>query len=263
MIGIFDSGIGGISILNAITRRLPGAHCSYLADTEFFPYGQKTRENIIERSIETTRFLLDEGARIIVIACNSATGAAIAELRRTFPVPFVGVEPAIKVARRHLISGPIGVLCTDLTSSGEKYRDLMESQGLHDRVITRASPSLADVIEKGELQGEPLREYLVRQVEPFRRARVGCLVLGCTHYAFVRDEIQRILGVPVLEPAEAVADHALSLYSPEAINGRPGETLFFTTGSMDSVRSRAEALIERPPVAWTRTRLEALAPLGV
>lgn len=253
MIGLFDSGIGGISILNQIVRRLPAADCHYVADRAFFPYGQKRREDIIQRSCQVANFLLQRGCRLIVVACNSATGAAIADLRRTFDVPFVGIEPGIKVARRYLDRGPIGVLCTDLTSSGEKYRRLMESQGLNDRVITHTSRELARIIEEGKIQGEGLHQYLSQELEPFRKHAVGCLVLGCTHYGFVRAEIESILGVPVLEPAGAVARRAITLYSREnPSKTEPGKTFFYSSDDLGGSRDRVVALFERPPVSWSQ-----------
>jgi len=263
LIGIFDSGIGGISVLNALVRQSPALHCLYVADAAFFPYGSKSREAVTERAVLVTELLLDRGCSLVVAACNSATGAAVAELRRASRVPIVGIEPAVKVARRYLGQGPIGVLCTDLTSSGEKYRRLMESQGLRARVVTCASPTLAAVVEAGELRGKSLRDYLRSEVEPFRRAGVGCLVLGCTHYAFVREEIEAILGVPVLEPSDAVARRALSLYPVGHMNGEAGRTVFATTGPLGKVRRRAEPLLERPAAEWLVAELPVSAAAAI
>jgi len=264
VIGLFDSGIGGISVLNEIVRQLPEADCLYVADTAGFPYGRRSQQDIIARSHALTDLLLAKGCRLVVVACNSATGAAIESLRRSFGIPFVGIEPAIKVAREYVARGPIGVLCTDLTSSGAKYRHLMESQGLREQVVTRASPGLAAVIEEGKLRGEELRECVRREVEPLRREGTGCLVLGCTHYAFVRREIEAALGVPVLEPSEAVARRAVRLYVQEKPSmGHGGRTRFATTGPLAATRARAAELLTRPPAAWSeetiRPRPQAVA----
>ncbi|MBW7997934.1 MAG: glutamate racemase [Candidatus Glassbacteria bacterium] len=239
MIGVFDSGVGGLAILREIEKRLPRADITYLADTEAFPYGSKSPEFVTERCTKITRLLIERGAQVIVLACNTATVVAIEHLRKTFEVPFVGVEPAVKVAAGGANPGPIYVLMTANTAAGGKYAALVERHAGGRTVRPVVIGMLAAVVEDGSFRQEEVAAEIRRQV----RAELGdlppgsLLVLGCTHYIFLKELLQETLGegVEILEPSKAVAKQvekvsANSLSSRET-SGECKITLFFTSRS--------------------------------
>ncbi len=210
MIGIFDSGAGGLAILREINRLLPNAHTTYLADTAAFPYGGKSPEFVIERCTKITQLLIERGANVIVVACNTATVVAIEHLRAQFAkFPFVGVEPAVKVAAANGSPGPIAVLMTANTAAGKKYAALVERVAGGRAVRPVVIEMLAAVVEDGSY----LRPEVAAEIRRRVKAELGDLppgsqlVLGCTHYIFLKDLLQEALGagVEILEPSAAVA----------------------------------------------------------
>jgi glutamate racemase len=214
---MFDSGVGGLSVARAVRRRVPWADVHYLSDSAWFPYGAKEPAALAERTEAITRFLLAQGARIVVVACNSASGAAIRHLRARFELPFVGVEPAVKVAAD---SGKarVGVLCTAVTAQAARYQQL---------------------VERGEAKGPGARAVVARELAPLLDARVEAVVLGCTHYAFLAELVEELAGVPVLEPSDAVARQAERVYLAELARrsetperSREGSLRVFTTGDV-------------------------------
>jgi glutamate racemase len=213
VIGIFDSGSGGLSVLKEIRKVLPSAHFIYYSDNAHCPYGEKSAEYIRERARIITRLLLERGADAIVVACNTATGAAIATLRAEFPVPFVGMEPAVKPAALGTKSGVVGVLATAGTLKASKY---LNTKGLyqHDvRIEEHVGEGFVQLVERLELDG-PEAECVVRaSLQPLLDAGADTIVLGCTHYPFLRGVIERIAGpgVRVIDPAPAVARQLLKV----------------------------------------------------
>jgi glutamate racemase len=213
-IGVFDSGVGGLSVLRALRTRLPAARLHYLADSAYAPYGDRSVEDVIERSRRVCAHLLDQGAGMIVVACNTATTAAIGALRGQWPrVPFVGVEPGVKPAAAASRNRRIGVLATRRTIASERLRTLVEQHAADCHVVLQACPGLVDVIERGNLDDEALRSMLTGFCAPLRDAQVDTVVLGCTHYPFVADALQAVLGpeVKLVDTAEAVSQRALHL----------------------------------------------------
>lgn len=206
-IGVFDSGVGGISVLREIRRLLPAEDAIYYADSGHCPYGGKPREEIIARATAITEVLLARGAKLIVVACNTATIAAVEHLRATYPVPFVGMEPAVKPAVAMTRSGVVGVLATGAALAGEKFHKLVAQHAGGVRVITQPCPGLVEQVEAGDLDGPRTRELVARYTAPLIAAGADVLVLGCTHYPFLRAQIEAAVGpdVALVDTGEAVA----------------------------------------------------------
>jgi len=214
-LGVFDSGVGGLSVLRALLARLPCTPMHYVADSLYAPYGDRSVEEVIERSTKLTQHLLDAGARMIVVACNTATTAAIQSLRARWPdVAFVGVEPGIKPAVARSRNGRIGVLATRRTIASERVQRLVAEHARHCTVVLQPCAGLADAIESGGDDQTLVDSLLRRYCQPLVDAQVDTVVLGCTHYPFVADRIQGIVGPQVLliDTAEAVAQRAVSLW---------------------------------------------------
>lgn len=213
-IGVFDSGLGGLSILRALHARLPQASLTYVADSGHAPYGERDVEFIVARSQAICDFLVQRHVDAIVVACNTATAAAIHLLRRAYPgLPIVGVEPGVKPAVARSINKRIGVLATPSTLASEKYKLLIDSHGQGATIVPQACPGLAKEIEAGELATPALQALVARFAEPLRHAEVDTVVLGCTHYPFVAPLFQAALGpaVTIVDTSEAVAQHTARL----------------------------------------------------
>lgn len=241
-IGIFDSGVGGLSVLRHIQTRLPQENVLYFADSGCAPYGGKPEEFIVGRTLAITDFLLQQGAKAIVVACNTATAAAIGALRARYPqLPLVGVEPGLKPAAALTKNNAIGVLATERTLASSKFKQLSAyvSARTGVRVLTQACIGLADQIEKGELHSTATTLLVQRYVAPLIAQGADTLVLGCTHYPFVlpllQDAICRLTSRPVniidtglpiaLQLARLLTQHDLPNMS-----GNPGLLQAFTTG---------------------------------
>ena len=193
-IGLFDSGVGGLSIWEKITEILPHESTLYLADLARCPYGPRPCEEIITRCDRITRFLLEQNCKLIVVACNTATGFAIDTLRQRFPIPFVGIEPGIKPAALHSHTGRIGVLATTGTCQGRLFQETTTRFANPVQVLMAEGTGLVERVERGETDS-PATEQLLRQyLEPMLAARIDHLVLGCTHYPFLEKPIRRIIG---------------------------------------------------------------------
>lgn len=220
MIGIFDSGAGGMSVLREILKLLPQEKYVYYSDNANCPYGEKTREFIIERSRAITRELLGKGCGIIVVACNTATSAAIETLREEFaPVKFIGMEPAIKPAALSTRTGVIGVLATAGTLKGSKY---LISKGIYEddvRIEEHVGEGYVELVENGELEGPHAEEVVRKSLQPLLDAGADNIVLGCTHYPFLRPLIRKIAGpsVKILDPAPATARHLIYVMVQEKL----------------------------------------------
>jgi orotidine-5'-phosphate decarboxylase len=224
-IGIFDSGVGGLAVLAEIRRLMPGEDLIYYADSAHFPYGSRPPAEIITRAETVTRELLALGAKIIVVACNTATSAAIAHLRETFDVPFVGMEPALKPAAERTLAGKVALLVTPGTAHGEKLSALIDRYGAEVTVRVVPAPDLAERVEAGDLDGAATRALVRRYIAEATAGGEDVLALGCTHYAFLRRMIEDEAGeaVAVIEPSEAVARQVRRvLESQSMLNPRTG-----------------------------------------
>lgn len=210
-IGLFDSGLGGLSVLRALRQHLPLADLLYVADSGNAPYGERDDAFIAQRALHISNFLLTQQVQAIVVACNTATAVAVHTLRLHLPnLPIIGVEPGVKPAVAHSISKRIGVLATPSTLASAKFKHLIERHGQGAEIFLQACPGLAKEIEAGQLDTPALRELVARFSEPLRQAQVDTVVLGCTHYPFVSPLFQEALGheVRIIDTADAVARHA-------------------------------------------------------
>jgi glutamate racemase len=206
-VGIFDSGVGGLSVLQAVHARLPASELLYAADTAHAPYGDRSEDDICDRSLRIASFLRAQGAELVVVACNTATAAAVAALRAAWPeMPIVGVEPGIKPAVAASTSRRIGVLATTRTLASEKFRRLALAHAEGATLHLQACPGLADAIEAADTAGTGLAAMVERYCAPLREAGVDVVVLGCTHYPFARALFEGALpGVRLVDTADAVA----------------------------------------------------------
>ena len=205
-IGLFDSGIGGTSIWSAIHDLLPNEDTIYLADSKNAPYGQKSKEEIIQLSIKNTEFLLTQNCKIIVVACNTATTNAIKELRAKYDIPFIGIEPAIKPAALNSKKHVIGILATQGTLNSELFHQIAEK--FHDtKIIEQIGHGLVTLIENGNINSPEMSKLLHLYLEPMIAAKIDYLVLGCSHYPYLIPQIKKILpkGIKIIDSGEAVA----------------------------------------------------------
>ncbi|MFZ1041398.1 MAG: glutamate racemase [Anaerolineales bacterium] len=242
-VGIFDSGVGGLSVLRAIRQQMPGESVIYFGDQGHIPYGPRPMGQIQNFSEAITRFLLDKGAKIIVVACNAASAAALTYLRQTFPdASFVGMEPAVKPAAEHTETGVVGVLATPATFQGALYASVVERFANGVELLQDPCVGLVQQIEKGDLNGAATRKILEDALHPMLQKNIDTVVLACTHYPFVIPLIQEIVGekVRVIDPAPAVARQTKRLLEVQSLKretGSRGEVKFFTSGDARLVQS--------------------------
>lgn len=259
-VGIFDSGVGGLSVLRALQAELPHEHFLYIADQANVPYGPRPLEEVRALAEGITRYLLERGVKAIVVACNTASAAALHHLREAFPdTPFVGMEPAVKPAAETTRSGVVGVLATPATFQGKLYASVVERFARGTRLLEHTCPGLVQEIEAGRLTGETARAILTAALQPMLAKGMDTVVLGCTHYPFAIPLIQEIVGenVRVIDPAPAVARQTRRVLAARAALNAPearGSTTFYTTGSDPAA---AAAVMERllgKPVKVLRLR---------
>jgi glutamate racemase len=248
MIGVFDSGVGGLSVWREIVRQHPDHDTVYLADQAHVPYGRRTLAEVREFGERITRFLLAQGAEVIVVACNTASAAALYPLRATFPqVPFVGMEPAVKPAAENTATGVVGVIATQATFQGELFASLLQRFAHDVDVLTEICPGLVEMIEAGELDTPGTVSLLRDCLQPLLAAGIDQLVLGCTHYPFVRPTIERIVGpgVEVIDPAPAVARQVGRMLRRHGLEAGTGQHTFCTSGDPEVFTAMLERLTRR------------------
>jgi glutamate racemase len=241
-IGVFDSGVGGVSVLREIRRVLPAEALIYLADSAYTPYGDRPSDVIVERSIAMVALLERQGVKAVVVACNTATGVAVDALRARFTLPIVAIEPAVKPAAAHTRSGVVGVLATTQTLASERFTKLVNAHAAGVRVVTQAAPGLVERVEAGELSTAATRSLVEQYVRPLVASGADAIVLGCTHYPFLGAVIQDVAGagVAVIDPAVAVARELrrrLQVAGMLAPEGRVGSERFWTTGPVAQSQS--------------------------
>jgi len=248
-IGVFDSGIGGLSVWREIVRQAPHENTIYVADQAHVPYGRRSLAEVRRFSEAITRFLLEQEAKVVVIACNTASAAALYSLRRSFPdVPFVGMEPAVKPAVERSHSGVVAVIATEATFQGELFASLLERYAQDVEVITQVCPGLVAAVEAGVLEGPETEALLRKCLMPLVEARVDQLVLGCTHYPFLQSTIERIIGggAAVIDPGPAVArqtGRVLAQGGVEASGDRLGRHVLFTSDDAAEFEKVMERLV--------------------
>lgn len=237
MIGIFDSGVGGLTICQEVRRLLPRAEIVYLADRGNAPYGERSLTEVSTIAAACTRHLLALGATTVVVACNTASAAALHPLRAQFPgVPFVGMEPALKPAAAMTRSGVVGVLATAATFQGELFASLLDRYAAGLEVITEACAGWAEMVERGAVEGDIATQEVKRYLLPVLDRGADTLVLGCTHYPFLQNTIAAIAGPqrPIIDPAPAVAAQVARVAADPGHNSR---TTIHSTG--DPIATRA------------------------
>jgi glutamate racemase len=255
-IGIFDSGVGGLSVLRAIRDELPAEDLIYVADSGYAPYGDRPAAYIVERTTQIARFLVGAGVKAIAVACNTATVVAVKSLRGWCPVPVVAIEPAIKPAAKLTRSGVVGVLATRQTLASANVARLCEQHGSAVRFVLQPCPGLVEQVESANLDGELTRALVLRYVGPLLAQGADTIVLGCTHYPFLGDLIRELAGpgVTVVDPSTAVArELARRLGSARAVGDAVGGERFFSTAAD---LAQAATVVSR---LWGRdVRVEAL-----
>jgi len=259
-IGVFDSGVGGLSVLRHIHAQLPHEHVLYFADSAFAPYGAKTDEWLVQRALAVTAFLLDQGAKALVVACNTATVAAIKAVRAAYPaLPVVGVEPGLKPGAAATRNGTVGVLATASTLRGEKFLALREqiSGANGTRFLLQPCGGLVERIEMGDLSGEATATMLNGYVAPLLEQGADTLVLGCTHYPFVREAIEQIVAqrgdsaqVTLIDTGDAVARQLARLLEGAGLlrpGGTPAHLSAYTSGNAAALQTQFANLLGLNP----------------
>lgn len=233
-IGVFDSGVGGLSVLRHIREVLPNERLIYVADSGHVPYGDKSREYIEARSLIIARFLRQQGADAIVIACNTASAAAAASLRSQFDMPIIAMEPAVKPAVAASRNGIVGVLATSGTLASARFAALLERYAGEGEVITQGCPGLVEQVEKGDLNSPVTRELIERYTKPLLARGADTLILGCTHYPFLTAIIAEVVGsnIALIDTGAAVARQLQQRIQTELRPRLPGvaSSEFFTSG---------------------------------
>jgi glutamate racemase len=271
-IGVFDSGVGGLSILQGILKALPNEDLIYVADSIHVPYGKRPPEEVRDLSLGISRYLLSEGAKAIVVACNTASAMALQHLRLSFlHVPFIGMVPAVKPAAEQTRSGVVGVLATPNTLEGELYHEVVECFAHGARVLSATCDGLVECVESGDLDGQQVHEILHRCIDPLVAQGADVLVLGCTHYPFVMEAIRQVAGpgVAVIEPSEAIARRVGNVLHQQGLDRVPdhaGQTLWTTTGDPARFAWQRDQLIGQRgavyPLRWEAGALGRLSEPG-
>ncbi len=243
MIGIFDSGIGGLSVFREIRKVLPDESYVYYSDNAHCPYGDKPREAIIDRARAITELLIGQGADIIVVACNTATATAINTLREEYPVRFIGMEPAIKPAALSTQTGVIGVLATAGTLKSEKYLRHKEKYTQGIKITERIGQGFVELVESGNTSGPEAEATVKAALQPLLDQGADRIVLGCTHYPFLKDTMHKVAAelypertVEIIDPAPAVAKHLLEVMENEKLIRNDGYSVkLLSSGSSEQL----------------------------
>ncbi|MDX8125723.1 glutamate racemase [Methylomonas sp. LW13] len=258
-IGVFDSGVGGLSVLRAIRAELPMEDLLYVADSGYAPYGDRDAEFIADRATTITERLLDAGVKAIVVACNTATVVAIEKLRAWCPVPVVAMEPAIKPAAQTTQSGVIGVLATSRTLASPSVARLCAAYGKDIEILLQPCPGLVEQVEKVQLHSDTTRELLLGYLSPLLLAGADTIVLGCTHYPFLAELIRDIVGpdLTIIDPATAVAKELvrrLQGHLRPVPSARTAEVRFFSSTAVEEASQIISALWGSPVLVQALAR---------
>lgn len=246
MIGIFDSGVGGLSVFREIRKLLPDEKYIYFSDSAHCPYGEKSRDYIIDRARQIASFLISQGAEIIVVACNTATAAAISTLREEFPVSFIGMEPAVKPAAQATSSGVVGVLATAGTLKADKYIDTRERWAHDVKIVEHIGQGFVELVENGTVTGPEAEAIAEKSIRPLIDAGADTIVLGCTHYPFLSEAILKAAGRPItlIDPAPAVAKHLHELMMEKDLIHSDGYSItLYSSGDPKTLNSLYNSLL--------------------
>lgn len=259
-IGMFDSGVGGLSVLREVRVQTPNESVLYLADQRWSPYGQRSLAEVQQRSIQVSGQLIEAGAKVVVVACNSASAAGLYALRDAYPeVPFVGLEPAVKPAARDSRTGVVGVLATAATFQGELFATVVDRHAADVRIVTSIGAGLSDMVEHNKAGTPEVKQLLTRLLEPLLDAGMDTLVLGCTHYPFLTADIRSVIGdqISLIDPAPAVArqvGRVIEQQGLEASGEGEARGSFATTGDPEHLGFMVEQLLAislaEEPARW-------------
>ncbi len=247
-VGVFDSGVGGLSVWREIVRQLPHEDTVYFADQAHVPYGPRPQEQIRHFCDAITRFLIGHGCKAIVVACNTASAAALKHLREAFPaLPSIGMEPAVKPAALSTRSGVVGIMATPATFQGRLFQATAGRYASGIRLVNQVCNGLADRVEAGEIDSEETAALLRGYVQPILEAGADTIVLACTHYPFLIEPIRRIAGadVNVIDPAPAIARYVHRVLEQQGLLGPAGHAArhtFYTTGAATPYQHALERL---------------------
>lgn len=260
VIGVFDSGVGGTSIWKEIVLKLPGESTVYLADSENAPYGSKSKQEILKLSIKNTERLIDFGAKIIVVACNTATTNAINYLRANYDIPFIGIEPAIKPAALNSITGAIGILATKGTLNSALFHSTSAQFTANLKTVEVVGEGLVPLIEEGKLDSPELRSLLLTYTRPMIEANVDHIVLGCSHYPYIIPQLLEILpkNITIIDSGLAVAKQTENVLTKKdslskgtnsvthrlLTNGNPRVLSGFLSNFCESIPKNTSVIIE-------------------
>ncbi|MDZ7856093.1 glutamate racemase [Sphaerotilus sp.] len=252
-IGVFDSGLGGLSVLRSIRQRLPHAQLLYVADSGHAPYGERGDDYVCDRSLVIADFLYRQGAQLLVIACNTATAAAATAVRARYPDGrIVGVEPGLKPAATQTRNGRVGVMATNGTLRSERFRLLAQAHAAHLDLRLQACTGLAAAIEAGEVDSDAVRERVATHCAALRAQDVDTVVLGCTHYPFVAHHIQAEMGpdVALIDTSDAVARRTAtlveSLAASDQTDAEPTAAALWTTGDLPTLQGFVQRWLDFP-----------------
>ncbi|WP_427310302.1 glutamate racemase [Cupriavidus sp. H39] len=248
-IGVFDSGLGGLSVLREIRALLPHEPLLYLADSKYAPYGEKPEHFVEARTLQACEWMIGQGCKALVVACNTATGHAVALLRERLPVPIIGVEPGLKPAAAASRSKVVGVLATANTLKSAKFARLLASLDSESRFLCQAGLGLVTLVEQGEIDGPTVRERLEAYLAPMLEAGADTLVLGCTHYPFLAGAIRAIAGnrLALVDTGSAVARQLARKLSEHALAAPPGTARrdrFLSTKDAAHLRAMVATLLQ-------------------
>lgn len=259
-IGMLDSGVGGLSVLQEVRKLLPGESIIYVGDEGHMPYGPRSRDEIRSFVTGIVQFLIGEGCKLIVIPCNAANAAALHHVREAFPqMPIIGMEPAIKPAAEHTKTGVIGVITTKATYQGELFASVMDRFANGVQVETQVCPDLVLLVERGAPDTPESRATIAKYLAPLQEAGIDELVIGCTHFPFLNDQLRAQLGpnVEIVDPGPAVARQTSRVLTQKNLANDPnvsGSIRYITTGDAAHFRELLAILIheEHPDVATAR-----------
>lgn len=238
-IGLFDSGVGGLSVLQAVARQLPDASLVYFADQKYCPYGPRPAPEIQALSARLARFLIEQHCRVIVVACNTASAAALYDLRKTFPeTPFIGMEPAVKPAVSRTRTGKIAVLATRGTLQGELFVNTRAEFARGVQVETVYPADWVERVEHGDIDSPETLESVRRVIQPLLDEGIDEIALGCTHYPFLTPLIEQVAQgrAAILDPSDAVAKQTARIFrAPASSVASRGDTIYYTSGDADDL----------------------------
>lgn len=244
-IGIFDSGVGGLSVLLEVKKLLPHERFVYVADQAYIPYGNKSKAELVRRLTKVMEFFLSQNVKAVIIACNTATVYTILEMRKQFSIPIIGTVPVIKTLARITKSGKTAVFSTPATAKSEYLEDLIQKFAPTITVIKVGGSGLEELIEEGDLEAEEIENILVTNLTPLVQDGVDAIALGCTHYPFLKKLMEEIVGrkVTIVDSGEAIARRTkVILENNKTLSGEKGEDRYYTTGNAQKFRRVGEKL---------------------